>query len=170
MASKSRSTIATAILVLVGVIASLVVLTSSQEFMSPNSAGLWGLNSRSRMKFPLMRRFDCSAICRKTGFSGYIGGCQCGFTLFTRKRSKAFDQPQPLIAASDESNPLSFALNSLEDSIGNIVSPDDAQAQVASRENLSPSSSHSAPLRSPVVGSTGNSAPVPCTGLCDRSK
>lgn len=34
-----------------------------------------------------IRRLDCSVFCRKTGFSGYVGGCQCGFTLFANKRS-----------------------------------------------------------------------------------
>ena len=166
MASKSRSTFVTAILVLVGVIASMVVFTTSQELMSPNSAGLWGLNSRSRIKFPLMRRFDCSAICRKTGYSGYIGGCQCGFTLFTRKRA---NQPVALSAAADEANPLSYAFNSLEESIANVPSTSDdglsSVASAASRENSLP---HSAPLRSPVA--SPNSQRMACTGLCERSK
>lgn len=35
-----------------------------------------------------IRRLDCSVFCRKTGFSGYVGGCQCGFTLFANKRSQ----------------------------------------------------------------------------------
>jgi hypothetical protein len=33
------------------------------------------------------RRLDCQVFCKKTGFSGYVGGCQCGFTLFANKRS-----------------------------------------------------------------------------------
>ncbi|CAG2101985.1 unnamed protein product [Medioppia subpectinata] len=36
-----------------------------------------------------VRRLDCSLFCKKTGFSGYVGGCQCGFTLFANKRSDA---------------------------------------------------------------------------------
>jgi hypothetical protein len=34
-----------------------------------------------------VRRLDCQVFCKKTGFSGYVGGCQCGFTLFANKRS-----------------------------------------------------------------------------------
>lgn len=38
---------------------------------------------------PVWRRLDCRLFCQKTGFSGFVGGCQCGFTLFARKRSRA---------------------------------------------------------------------------------
>lgn len=43
-----------------------------------------------------IRRLDCSVFCRKTGFSGYVGGCQCGFTLFANKRSPLLQQ-SPLL-------------------------------------------------------------------------
>ena len=33
------------------------------------------------------KRFDCENFCKTTRFSGVIGGCRCGFTLFTSKRS-----------------------------------------------------------------------------------
>ncbi|OTF70079.1 hypothetical protein BLA29_012279, partial [Euroglyphus maynei] len=40
------------------------------------------------MDFPtVIRRLDCSSFCRRTKFNGYVGGCHCGFTLFSRKRS-----------------------------------------------------------------------------------
>ena len=35
-----------------------------------------------------LRRLDCQFFCKKTGFSGIVGGCQCGFTLFSSKRSE----------------------------------------------------------------------------------
>ncbi|XP_042873928.1 uncharacterized protein LOC122254341 [Penaeus japonicus] len=33
------------------------------------------------------KRFDCQMFCRRTGFSGMVGGCRCSFTLFTAKRA-----------------------------------------------------------------------------------
>ncbi|KAH7643856.1 hypothetical protein HUG17_6218 [Dermatophagoides farinae] len=51
-----------------------------------------------KMDFPtVIRRLDCSAFCRRTKFNGYVGGCHCGFTLFSRKRS--FQPPLPPMAA-----------------------------------------------------------------------
>ncbi|XP_053204032.1 uncharacterized protein LOC128388628 [Panonychus citri] len=41
---------------------------------------------RKRSAFP-ERRLDCDLFCRRTGFAGSIGGCQCGYTLFNVKRS-----------------------------------------------------------------------------------
>lgn len=35
--------------------------------------------------FPVLRRLDCDVFCKTTGFSGFIGGCQCGFTLFAKR-------------------------------------------------------------------------------------
>lgn len=43
-------------------------------------------NRESRGQHYALRRFDCQLFCKKTGFSGYVGGCQCGFTLFASKR------------------------------------------------------------------------------------
>ncbi|XP_043220523.1 uncharacterized protein LOC122380938 [Amphibalanus amphitrite] len=47
------------------------------------------------------KRFDCENFCKTTRFSGVIGGCRCGFTLFTSKRSghvhmRAPSPPLPL--------------------------------------------------------------------------
>jgi len=39
-----------------------------------------------RNQGPPVRRLDCQLFCKKTGFSGYVGGCHCGFTLFSQKR------------------------------------------------------------------------------------
>ncbi|XP_015782397.1 uncharacterized protein LOC107360284 [Tetranychus urticae] len=39
-----------------------------------------------RSAFP-ERRLDCDLFCRRTGFAGSVGGCQCGYTLFNVKRS-----------------------------------------------------------------------------------
>ncbi|XP_076322113.1 uncharacterized protein LOC143231462 [Tachypleus tridentatus] len=32
------------------------------------------------------KRLDCQSFCTKTGFTGNIGGCQCGYTIFGSKR------------------------------------------------------------------------------------
>lgn len=174
MASESKSAVTTASLVLIGVILSMVCLTaSSQELMSPNSAGLWGYNSRSHIRMPMMRRFDCSAICRKTGYSGYIGGCQCGFTLFTKRTKGPFD------VSSDDSNSFPYALSSMEEAIANLPSSSSStssssapssssdEGQVIARDNLF----RSPAFRSaPVASSSNGLSRAACAGLCDRSK
>lgn len=33
------------------------------------------------------KRLDCNAVCSTTGFSGNIGGCQCGYTLFSKRNN-----------------------------------------------------------------------------------
>lgn len=79
--------------------------TSGQEIMSftgpgsgSGSSGMWGkINSRFA---PLSRRMDCSVLCRRTGFTGFVGGCQCGFTLFTKKSVTPVRYPS--LADSDE--------------------------------------------------------------------
>ncbi|XP_074593735.1 uncharacterized protein LOC141849349 isoform X2 [Brevipalpus obovatus] len=61
------------------------------------------------------RRIDCDYFCRKTGFSGAIGGCQCGFTLFSVKRGvKDIEQS----INSDTEEEKFQLLDKLMDSIG----------------------------------------------------
>lgn len=162
------SSVTSARIVLVGALVSMLLLSaSSQEFMSPNSAGLWGLNSRNRLRLPMMRRFDCSAICRKTGYSGYIGGCQCGFTLFTKRSKSAFDS---ISSPDDAVNSLPYALSSMEEpaaAASSSSSNDDTREVTMSRDNYL----RSAPAyRSASVASSNGASRVPCVGLCDRSK
>lgn len=48
----------------------------------------WHSAEARSLEFPsAIRRLDCTSFCRRTKFNGYVGGCQCGFTLFSRKRS-----------------------------------------------------------------------------------
>lgn len=66
----------------------LAAHVSSQEFLSSlDRAGLRGLSDRHPAHGIPFRRIDCAIFCRKTGFTGLAGGCNCGFTLFTAKRS-----------------------------------------------------------------------------------
>lgn len=84
----------------------LVSPSSSNEvatFTGPGTgsgrpSGMWAkINSRFA---PLNRRMDCSVLCRRTGFTGFVGGCQCGFTLFTKKSVTPVRYPS--LADSDE--------------------------------------------------------------------
>ncbi|KAJ6223962.1 hypothetical protein RDWZM_002507 [Blomia tropicalis] len=62
----------------------LVVIGTIDAMFAMNDVGL-GMGQHTAI-----RRLDCSVFCRKTGFSGYVGGCQCGFTLFANKRNEQF--------------------------------------------------------------------------------
>lgn len=46
---------------------------------------------RYQRSLSMNRRLDCDLFCRKTGFRGAVGGCQCGLTLFAFKRSKSHE-------------------------------------------------------------------------------
>ena len=44
-----------------------------------------GNKNRSCIKPRNVRKFDCGRFCKTTGFDGIIGGCRCGYILFTKK-------------------------------------------------------------------------------------
>ena len=141
--------------------------TASQEVMSftgPGSGsgrGMWGkINSRL---IPLSRRMDCVVFCRKTGFSGYVGGCQCGFTLFTKKSLPALGFSGSMMETEEEVDqpvaphlPLSFMLSQI---------PHHSQSPVGSS-----SSASSASLRAhlPVTSSTRTSQKQPQEQLSSK--
>lgn len=46
---------------------------------SPEQVGTYDSDVYSKDKTHVnLRRLDCQLFCRKTGFSGYVGGCHCG--------------------------------------------------------------------------------------------
>jgi hypothetical protein len=62
----------------------IIVNVGSAAYRSSSRDQTGAEESRGHHAF---RRLDCQVFCKKTGFSGYVGGCQCGFTLFANKRS-----------------------------------------------------------------------------------
>lgn len=88
----------------------LTMYVSGQEFLSPlDRAGIRGLAGNHPAHGIPFRRIDCAVFCRKTGFTGLAGGCNCGFTLFTKRSGH-----QPLESGSsgdmneDEQDMLHF--------------------------------------------------------------
>ncbi len=75
---------------IIAMLAMVVVLCSAVDMVDiPEELGAIGAKEiRSPHTHFALRRLDCQVFCKKTGFSGYVGGCQCGFTLFANKRSE----------------------------------------------------------------------------------
>lgn len=71
------------------IILSLVVILALVSCFCANPADGFAPGKRYRRSLPKSRRLDCDLFCRRTGFRGAIGGCQCGLTLFTFKRSES---------------------------------------------------------------------------------
>lgn len=86
---KSISSLSSSI-VLISIIIIIAILNNNNEQKNH-------VNAVRTMDFPtVIRRLDCSSFCRRTKFNGYVGGCHCGFTLFSRKRSGGGFQPSTM--------------------------------------------------------------------------
>ncbi|XP_022643738.1 uncharacterized protein LOC111261208 [Varroa jacobsoni] len=60
-----------------------------------------------------IKRMDCDAFCKKTGFRFNAGVCKCGYMLFANKRSVADRDPRAEVApdSQDEYQRLPVELN-----------------------------------------------------------